>query len=60
MAAKHKAVIHGGCQAGHGIGWFAAIPNPFFQLTKDPLLDILIGIGISLGIGVVIQKATKT
>jgi len=60
MSVKRKTAIHTGCQGAHGLGWLAFIPNPFFKITGDIALDILIGIGISVGIGLTIQKATDS
>lgn len=61
MSLKHKKkIIHGSCQSIHGLGWLAMIPNPFFKVLGEPFLDLLLGIGISIGIGIVIQKITKS
>ncbi len=60
MSAKRKTAIHTGCQGVHGLGWIAFIPNPFFTITGDMTIDILIGVGISAIIGVTIQKVTDS
>jgi len=60
MSAKRKAAIHTGCQGVHGLGWIAFIPTPFFKITGDMTIDILLGVGISVIIGVTIQKVTDS
>jgi len=55
---KHRKYVHGACQGTHLLGWII-FPSPFIQIVNEPVLDFLIGIGISFIAGLGIQKVLK-
>lgn len=56
---KYRRLIYGGCNAAHILGWLVIFPSPLIQFVGEPVLDFLIGTGISFGVGLAIQKAMK-
>lgn len=55
---KYRKYIHGACQGTHLLGWII-FPTSLIQIVNDPVLDFLIGVGISFIVGLGIQKALK-